>query len=161
MKIDRSAQHCEVFARAGRSFALAHEGAAEIAVDIGECLVSEKIGKPFYMLQCFFRSGVFRRDLFGVECENVRYGDLSGITLVLDCGPVLTVEVLLKRPLSSCKVVLSALRALPKSTIFDVPDGGVRDAARFIASLGMQPEMWSSTFTRHSALMRSISASVV
>src|SRR5215471_16846141 len=150
MKIDRSAQHCEVFARAGRSFALAHEGAAEIAVDIGECLVSEKIGKPFYMLQCFFRSGVFHRDLFGVESENVRYGDLSGITLVLDCGPVLTV-----------KVVLSALRALPKSTIFDVPDGGVRDAARFIASLGMQPEMWSSTFTRHSALMRSISASVV
>jgi hypothetical protein len=148
-------------ARAGCSFALAHEGAAEIAVDIGECLVSKEIRKPFYMLQCFFWPGVSGCDLFGVESENVRYGDLSGITLVLGCDLVLAVEVLLKRTLSSCKVVLSALRALAKSTVFDVPGGGVRDAAGFIASLGMQPEMWASTFTWHNPLMRSISASVV
>jgi hypothetical protein len=67
--------------------------------------------------------------MFGIERQDVRYRDFSGITRPsAGADLVLAVEVELKRVFSSCKVVLRALRALAMSTVLDVPDGVVGDA---------------------------------
>jgi hypothetical protein len=88
--------------------------------------------------ESFFRPSVVRRNVLGIEGQDVRYRDFSRITRPsAGAGLMLAVEVELKRAFSSCKVVLRALRALAMSTVLDVPDCGMGDAAGGITAFWM------------------------